>query len=99
MALAGQRISTLFWCWQAPGVKGIFPSGEVPIPEGSQAETYNYPGGTVLPGLIDCHTHTNMPGDGRTGEDVDNDGDDVRLSRGTSQRLEGPRDGRYQPLR
>ena len=24
---------------------------------------------TLLPGLIDCHSHTNMPGDGRTGEE------------------------------
>lgn len=23
---------------------------------------------TLLPGLIDCHSHTNMPGDGRTGD-------------------------------
>ena len=35
-----------------------------------------------LPGLFDCHTHTNMPGDGRTGEEVDrDDSDDVRLLR------------------
>ena len=36
---------------------------------------------TLLPGLIDCHSHTNMPGDGRTGEEVDRDTDDVRLMR------------------
>jgi len=36
---------------------------------------------TLLPGLIDCHSHTNMPGDGRTGEEVAKDTDDVRLLR------------------
>ena len=37
---------------------------------------------TLLPGLIDCHTHTNMPGDGRRGEDVHLvDDDAIRLLR------------------
>lgn len=40
-----------------------------------------FPDTTLLPGLIDCHVHTNMPGDGRTGEDVDRDTDDRRLLR------------------
>ncbi len=44
-------------------------------------EVAEFPGATVLPGLIDCHTHTNMPADGRSGEDVIADGDDVRLLR------------------
>lgn len=34
-----------------------------------------------MPGLIDCHTHTNMPGNGRTGDEVSHDSDDVRLLR------------------
>ena len=42
----------------------------------------DYPDSTLLPGLFDCHTHTNMPGDGRTGEEVDrDDSDDIRLLR------------------
>ena len=39
-------------------------------PEGATVETYDYPGKTVMPGLIDCHTHHNGFGDGRPGEDV-----------------------------
>ena len=39
-------------------------------PEGVTAETFDYPGKTVMPGLIDCHTHHNGFGDGRKGEDV-----------------------------
>ena len=45
-------------------------------------EILEFPGATLLPGLFDLHTHTNMPGDGRTGEEVDRDDtDDVRLLR------------------
>ena len=41
-----------------------------------------FPDSTLLPGLFDLHTHTNMPGDGRTGEEVDRDDtDDIRLLR------------------
>ncbi len=46
------------------------PVGEVVAPEGATAETYDYPGKTVMPGMIDCHTHHNGFGDGRPGEDV-----------------------------
>ncbi len=45
-------------------------------------EMLEFPDATLLPGLFDLHTHTNMPGDGRTGEEVDrDDSDDVRLLR------------------
>lgn len=44
-------------------------------------EVLDLPQCTLLPGLIDCHSHTNMPGDGRTGEEVAKDTDDVRLLR------------------
>ena len=49
---------------------------------GAQRETLHFPGGTLLAGLFDIHTHTNMPGDGRTGEQVnDDDDDEIRLLR------------------
>ena len=45
-------------------------------------EILELPDSTLLPGLFDLHTHTNMPGDGRTGEEVDRDDtDDIRLMR------------------
>ena len=47
----------------------------------AEGQTWDFPQGTLLPGLIDTHTHTNMPGDGRTGEDVNRDSDDLRLLR------------------
>ena len=46
------------------------PVGEVVAPEGATVDTYDYPGKTVMPGMIDCHTHHNGFGDGRPGEDV-----------------------------
>ena len=48
---------------------------------GSHGQVLDFPEGTLLPGLIDCHTHTNMPGDGRRGEEVNLDTDAVRLLR------------------
>lgn len=49
---------------------------------GAARETLEFAGGTLLAGLFDIHTHTNMPGDGRTGEQVDQDDtDEVRLLR------------------
>ena len=52
-----------------------------PLPESGPAEVLRFPNATLLPGLIDCHTHTNMPANGRSGEDVIPDGDDLRLLR------------------
>ena len=54
--------------------------------EGSQSdaprEILEFPDASLLPGLFDMHTHTNMPGDGRTGEQVDQDDTDgLRLLR------------------
>ena len=45
-------------------------ASDVIPPEGAPIETFNYPGMTIMPGLIDCHTHHNGFGDGRPGEDV-----------------------------
>ena len=47
----------------------------------SLGQVLDFPQGTLLPGLIDCHTHTNMPGDGRRGEEVHLHSDAVRLLR------------------
>ena len=41
----------------------------------------DFPGATLLPGLIDAHTHTNMAGRGRSGEEASGDGDDLMLLR------------------
>ena len=68
------------------GIQWIGRRGEVEEggPDTPQ-EIFDFPDSALLPGLFDCHTHTNMPGDGRTGEEVDrDDSDDVRLLRSAS---------------
>ncbi len=49
--------------------------------DGAGRETLEFPGGTLLAGLFDIHTHTNMPGDGRNGQEVNQDNDEIRLLR------------------
>ena len=60
------------------GKRGEVESSQSDIPR----NVMEFPSATLLPGLFDLHTHTNMPGDARTGEEVDRDDtDDVRLLR------------------
>ncbi len=77
VTIQGDRIA---WC--GPAEQTDDPSGPVLGPDGSPSpQVLDLQTATLLPGLIDCHTHTNMPGDGRRGEDVISDSDDVRLLR------------------
>ena len=43
---------------------------DVAAPEGARVQVLDYPGGTVMPGMVDCHTHHNGFGDGRAGDDL-----------------------------
>ena len=69
---------------QGSAIKWVGPASEAEILDsaGAGRETFEFPGGTLLAGLFDIHTHTNMPGDGRTGEQVNqDDNDEIRLLR------------------
>ena len=55
---------------QGSRIMAVGPANQVLPPEGAVVETFDYPGKTVMPGMIDCHTHHNGFGDGRPGEDV-----------------------------
>jgi imidazolonepropionase-like amidohydrolase len=57
----------------------VGPEAQVPHPAG--AETRDFPNSTLLPGLVDCHSHLNLPGDGTTLEGAAADGDDLLLLR------------------
>ena len=62
--------------------RSITSVGPAPSAGPPDEHVLNFPNATLLPGLIDCHTHTNMPGDGRRGEDVHlGDDDAIRLLR------------------
>ena len=65
--------------WSGPVEQLESPDG--PGGQWGPLQNLRYPDATLLPGLIDCHTHTNMPGNGRRGEDVNRDSDDIRLLR------------------
>ena len=68
--------------WVGPQDQVYGPGGPLAASTpGSHGLVLDFPQGTLLPGLIDCHTHTNMPGDGRRGEEVHPDSDAVRLLR------------------
>lgn len=74
------REARIVWCGPREQIKG--PAGPLPQDSGDHSHRLlDLPGATLLPGLIDCHTHTNMPGNGRTGEEVNDDSDDLRLLR------------------
>ena len=45
-------------------------AGEIRAPEGAAAQTTHYAGCTIMPGMVDCHTHHNGFGDGRLGDDL-----------------------------
>jgi imidazolonepropionase-like amidohydrolase len=57
----------------------VGPNGAVPTPEG--AACLDFPESTLLPGLVDCHSHTTFPGDGTTIEQLIAETDEVHLLR------------------
>ncbi len=49
-------------------IEAVGPQSEVVAPEGAPVEKLEFPGKTVMPGMVDCHTHHNGFGDGRVGD-------------------------------
>ena len=60
-------------------IAAVGRASEIAVPEGAQVVTCDYPGKTIMPGLVDCHTHHNGFGDGRPGEDVAAQPDEVLM--------------------
>jgi imidazolonepropionase-like amidohydrolase len=53
--------------------------GTVEAPAGASVQRIDYGDATILPGLVDAHTHLVAPGDGTLGDDVAQEDDDILL--------------------
>ena len=62
-------------------IAAIGAVGELSAPDGANLNIKNYGDATILPGLVDGHTHMMAPGDGTHGDITGNEQDDVLLMR------------------
>ena len=62
-------------------IAAVGRQGDARAPDGAAVDETDYGDATILPGLIDAHTHLVAPGDGTRGDDVAEEGDDVLLMR------------------
>jgi len=60
-------------------IAGVGRPAEVRAPDGAAVDRRDYGAATILPGLVDAHTHLVAPGDGTLGDDVAKEDDDILL--------------------
>jgi imidazolonepropionase-like amidohydrolase len=64
---------------EADRVTALGRRGEIDAPPGASVDRLDYGEATILPGLVDAHTHLVAPGDGTLGDDVAREDDDILL--------------------
>src|SRR2546425_4838866 len=67
LLIDGDRVADLGW------------ASHVHVADGASVERRDYGAATILPGLVDAHTHLVAPGDGTLGDDVAREDDDILL--------------------
>jgi imidazolonepropionase-like amidohydrolase len=60
-------------------IKSLGRQADVRAAEGASVDRRDYGTATILPGLVDAHTHLVAPGDGTLGDDVAREDDDLLL--------------------
>lgn len=66
--------------FQAGQILDVGPAADLPRPDG--VIEADYPHATLMPGLIDCHSHLNFRGDGSSIEDMMLDSDLILMTIG-----------------
>ena len=69
-ALGGPPLENWAMLVKGSSIDAVGPAVEIAAPEGVQVEVFEYPDMTLMPGMVDCHTHHNGFGDGRLGDDL-----------------------------
>ena len=58
-------------------IEAVGRQGNLAGPEGAYTQVLDFPDKTVMPGMVDCHTHHNGFGDGRLGDTLADMPDEV----------------------